>query len=150
MFKNILFVCVGNICRSPMAEYWARAQLQKLGLIDAHVSSAGISNVMQGLPAAKETQIILNRFDINVSAHAARHIDKNIVQKADIIFVMETWQKKELSVVFSGSHGKIFPLGQWMNSEITDPYRKDQAAFETTFELIKENWEIWQSKLWCY
>lgn len=148
MFKNILFVCVGNICRSPMAEYWARAQLQKSGLTDIHISSAGINDAMQGSPAAKETQTILNRFGIDASAHVARYINKNIVQNADIIFVMETCQKKELSVVFPECHGKIFFLGQWTNSEIIDPYRKDQAAFETTFESIKKNWEIWQNKLW--
>ena len=148
MFKNILFVCVGNICRSPMAEYWARDQLQKAGYQDINVSSAGMSNVMQGSPIAPETKAILDRFNIDSSAHIARHINKNLVQGADIVFVMESWQKKELSDVFAGTRGKIFCLGQPSDQEIVDPYRKAQDAFETVFELVKENWKLWQNKLW--
>lgn len=147
MFKNILFVCVGNICRSPTAEYWARSELMKAGKTDIHLSSAGLS-AMKNHPIEPAAQAILTQQGVDASAHIARQIDKNIVQSADIIFVMELWQKKELSVVFPGSHGKIFALGQWRNEEVIDPYRKGEAVFETVFELIKDNWTMWQHKLW--
>lgn len=147
MFKNILFVCVGNICRSPAAEYLARDQLKKKGLTEIQVFSAGI-RAMQSHAIAPEMQIILNKYQIDASKHVAKQIDATDVAHAEIIFTMETWQKEELSFVFPNSRGKIFCLGKWRNQEISDPYRQEHAVFENVFESIKENWEIWQNKLW--
>ena len=147
MFKKILFVCVGNICRSPAAEYWAREQLKKKGFTEIQVSSAGI-HAMQSDPIAPEMQIILNQFQIDASKHVAKQIDANDVTSAEIIFTMETWQKEKLSFAFPNGRGKIFTLGKWQDEEIIDPYRKEQPVFETVFESIKENWGMWQNKLW--
>lgn len=147
MFKNILFVCVGNICRSPVAEYWARDQLMKKGFSAMQVSSAGI-HAMQSNLIASEMQIILNQFEIDASKHSAKQINANDVARAEIIFTMETWHKEELTFAFPNSRGKIFNLGKWSNEEIVDPYRKEQAIFEVVFASIKKNWDLWQSKLW--
>lgn len=147
MFKTILFICVGNICRSPAAEYWARAELQKKFFKDIQVSSAGLS-AMSVCPIAPEMRVILNRFKIDASAHRARQVDEKIITQSEIIFTMESWQKEKLSFVFPNCRGKIFCLGKWRNEEITDPYHQTQNVFETVFELIKTNWDIWQKKLW--
>lgn len=140
-------MCVGNICRSPLAEYWARDQLKKKGLDVIQVSSAGIY-AMRESPIAKESQEILNQFNIDSSKHIARQIDRKIIDEASIIFTMESWQKNELTIAFPNSRGKIFTLGKWQDEEITDPYRQAFTEFEKVFELIQENWGIWQSKLW--
>ena len=147
MFKNVLFVCVGNICRSPVGEYWARSELQKKGFSGIQVHSAGLS-AMQSWPIAPEMKLILDRYHIDSSAHVARQIELNDVSRAEIIFTMESWQQKELSLVFPSGRGKIFCLGKWKDEEIIDPYQKGSAAFENAFESIRTNWEIWQTKLW--
>ena len=147
MFKSILFVCVGNICRSPAAEYWARHELHKSKLDDISVMSAGI-HAMQSFPIAPEMQEILNKFDIDARDHFGKQIDSNHIKNAEIIFTMETWQKEELSFAFPNSRGKIFTLGKWRNEEIIDPYRKTQTVFESVFDSIQKNWGMWQSKLW--
>ncbi|MCX7121801.1 MAG: low molecular weight phosphotyrosine protein phosphatase [Gammaproteobacteria bacterium] len=147
MFKNILFVCVGNICRSPAAEYWARAQLQKSGFKDIQIASAGL-HAVQSAPIAKEMQTILDRFKIDAGQHRGKQIDANDIARAEIIFTMETWQQQELLLAFPSGRGKIFSLGKWSDEEIADPYRKDQAMFEHVFELIQKNWNSWQNKLW--
>src|SRR3990167_1300388 len=145
MFKNILFVCVGNICRSPVGEYWTRTQLQKFGLNDIQVSSAGLS-AMSTWPIAPEMKLILDRYQIDSTTHSAKQIDSHDVARAEIIFTMESWQQKELSLVFPSGRGKIFCFGKWRDEEIIDPYKKDQVVFESVFESIKNNWEIWQNK----
>ncbi|MDP1574199.1 MAG: low molecular weight protein-tyrosine-phosphatase [Coxiellaceae bacterium] len=147
MFNKILFVCVGNICRSPMAEYWAKDQLQKAGIENVQISSAGL-RAMVGVPAVEETAQIMSRFDIDVALHRAQQITKANLIASDIIFVMESWQIKESLFVFPGAHGKIFTLGKWCDEEIRDPYRQGLEAFELTFESIKENWALWQNQLW--
>lgn len=148
MFKNILFVCVGNICRSPVAEYWARAALQKKGFQDTNVSSAGLE-AMVSWPIASEMKLILDRFQIDASKHVARQMNPEIAAHADIIFTMETWQREELFSALPSIRGKTFCLGKWLDQEITDPYHQPQSVFETVFESISKNWEIWQNKLWC-
>ncbi len=147
MFRNILFVCVGNICRSPTAEYWARAQLQKRGLTNITISSAGVHAVC-GAPIASTAKKILDRFDIDSSTHIARQINQTIILNAEIIFVMEKWQHERLVIDFPSCRGKMFSLGKWSNEEILDPYQRDQIVFESVFEMIKKNWDLWQANLW--
>lgn len=146
MFERILFVCVGNICRSPMAEYWSRHQLQAQGET-VQIASAGLG-ALKNAPIAPEVKLILDRFSIDTSEHRGKQINSTLVSDADIIFTMEAWQKRELSLAFPSARGKIFAFGKWREEDIADPYRKDQDVFEITFELIKAHWAIWQSKLW--
>ncbi len=147
MFKSILFVCVGNICRSPMAQYWVCDQLQKKELSHIQVSSAGIRAVIAS-PVAQEVHDILTRFHIDSSQHRAQQLNKKIINQAELILTMETWQKQELSFAFPDSRGKIFTLGKWRGEEIQDPYQQSHAVFEKAFDLMRENWIIWQSKIW--
>lgn len=147
MFKNILFVCVGNICRSPTAEYWARHELQKMGMWECNISSAGIG-ALEHSSIAPEAKIILDRYKIDTSAHRAKQIRNKDVAGAEIILTMEDWQTEKLSLAFPHGRGKIFCLGKWAGVEIGDPYRKDQNFFEKTFDAIKDNWTEWQIRLW--
>ncbi|EKD44962.1 MAG: Phosphotyrosine protein phosphatase [uncultured bacterium] len=147
MFKKILFVCVGNICRSPTAEYWARAQLEKAGITDLYIYSAGLS-AMVGSSIHKEMKLLLDQENIDASEHIAQQVTAKHVNDAEIIFVMEDWHKKELSVAFPSGRGKIFCLGQWKDEIVVDPYRKEKVVYQEVFDVIKQNWELWQKKLW--
>src|SRR3989338_6925319 len=101
---------------------------------------------MQSAKIAEKSQSILNQFGIDASQHIAEQIKESHMLRADIIFTMETWQEKELSVLFPNARGKIFRLGKWNDEEIMDPYRQEQIVFNTVFELIKKNWGVWQRK----
>lgn len=144
MFNNILFVCVGNICRSPVAEHWARTQLEKAGHTPS-MHSAGLS-AMVGSPIAPEMKLLLEQEKIESAAHVAKQVTEKHMMRADIIFVMEEWQKSELSKAYPMSHGKIFCLGQ--KEDIGDPYRQGRARFQEIFSLICDSWNNWQKKLW--
>jgi len=130
-----------------MAEYWSRHQLQQAGFDGMTIQSAGLG-ALRNRPIAPEMQLILNRHDINSDAHRGQQVSETLAVDADIIFVMEPWQKKELALAFPNAHGKIFLLGQWRDEVISDPYRETQDVFEKTFKLIKSNWKLWQHKLW--
>ena len=147
MFKKILFVCVGNICRSPTAEYWARNELKKRGISDVSVTSAGLQ-AMKLLPIAHEAKLVLDRYGVDASTHCAKQIIIRDVMDAEIILTMENWQTEKLLLTFPSCRGKIFCFGKWSDEEISDPYRKTQEYFERMFELIKICWNDWQSRLW--
>src|SRR5690554_1830779 len=85
MFNRILMVCVGNICRSPTAEYLLR---HKLPGSATQVKSAGLG-ALAGKPADPTAQAILEEQGVDMSAHVARQISTGMANDADLILVME-------------------------------------------------------------
>ena len=144
MFNHILFVCIGNICRSPSAEYWAKQQLNQEGI---RIESAGLQAVV-GAGIAPQAEIILEKYGVDCSQHRARQLELEHIAAAGIIFVMEAWQEDDVLQRFPMARGKLFTLGKWIDEEIEDPYRKSQAVFDKTFELVKQGWSSWQERLW--
>lgn len=85
MFKNVLFVCVGNICRSPSAEVMLRQALQGK---DIQVSSAGLGALVgHGIDAT--AQELLIEHGLTGDSHRARQIDDAILATADLVLTME-------------------------------------------------------------
>ncbi|CAK0774808.1 protein-tyrosine phosphatase [Gammaproteobacteria bacterium] len=146
MLKNILTVCVGNICRSPMAEYLIRhdPQAQKAGVV---VSSAGLS-AMTGFPADPIAQELLQERGIDLSPHRARRFTPDLLVRSDLILVMEAWQQREIEHMSPVARGKVYMLGRWRNTEIPDPYCKPREAFEEALALIESSVHDWKTRLW--
>lgn len=88
--KNILVVCVGNICRSPMAEYFLKQQFPHL-----NIESAGISGLI-GQPADSKAQLCMQRLGIDMQPHLARKLSAEHIKKADLILVMSNNQQKHI------------------------------------------------------
>lgn len=145
MFNKILIVCVGNICRSPMAEYLLQQMIKKHG-VDACVSSAGLSALV-GHVADEHAIAVMKEHGIDGAAHKARQLDNEIVKGNELILVMEKWQQKEIENIFHFSRGRVHLLGKWDDVEISDPYQKPRQAFVETFEKINKACEEWCKKI---
>src|SRR3546814_5479400 len=85
MFKNILIVCVGNICRSPTAE---ALFAHRLSGQDLTISSAGIGALV-GNPMDKTAHEVLQDNGLELPAHCARQVDSHMLHQADLILAME-------------------------------------------------------------
>ncbi|MGM0927692.1 MAG: low molecular weight protein-tyrosine-phosphatase [Pseudomonadota bacterium] len=143
MFDRILVVCVGNICRSPVAEAMLRQALPHKQL-----SSAGLGALVgQGVdPTARE---LAEADGLDVANHSARQINRAILASADLVLVMSHGQRRAIGDIAPEAMGKTMTLGKWLPDEpdIPDPYRKSREAFEHVHELLAAAVGEWAKRL---
>jgi protein-tyrosine-phosphatase len=84
----VLFVCSGNICRSPFAEELLRRTLAKNGTTGFLVSSAGTLGI-QGRPASRHSVKVGREYGLDLTAHRSRGLSAGLLRKSDLVVVME-------------------------------------------------------------
>lgn len=136
--KNILVVCIGNICRSPMAEYFLKKDYPNLT-----IHSAGIAG-LTGHAADEKAQLCMQRLGIDLQSHIARKLDTELLKQADLILVMSQNQQKHLEQIWPFTTGKTFRLGHWRSKNVPDPYQHDQSVFDETCQLIQDCIADWK------
>ena len=144
MFKQILIVCIGNICRSPVAEKLLRQKLSRHGIA---VSSAGLGAV-NGSQMDETAIEVLRAHGVDDTAHVARQLDEPMIHTADLLLVMEKDHLRAIGRRAPQARGKTFLLGRWLDDlEIPDPYRQPRMAFEHAYAQIERATEHWRVRL---
>lgn len=138
-FQHILVVCVGNICRSPMAEYLLKQEFPTL-----HIHSAGIQG-LSGHPADDKALLCMQRLNIDMQAHIAKKLTGDMLKQADLVLVMSQNQQKHIEHTWPFAKGKTFRLGHWQHCDVADPYQHDQAMFDQTCQLIQRCITDWKN-----
>ncbi|GLQ89889.1 low molecular weight phosphotyrosine protein phosphatase [Dyella flagellata] len=140
MFKRILIVCIGNICRSPTAEFLFRDKLKHR---DIHISSAGLKALV-GRPMDDNAMKILKERGIDAADHRARQLDQSMLREADLVLAMERIQLTAVSRVAPEASGKLFLLDKWQGADdVPDPYRQSREVFEHVHAMIERGVESW-------
>jgi protein-tyrosine phosphatase len=141
MFKRILIVCVGNICRSPTAEYLLRHRLGNAH--GAQISSAGLS-AMAGYAMDTTSLALLREHGVNGETHRARQLDSALLRQSDLILAMEKNHVAAMTRMAPEASGKIFLLDRWLDGrDIPDPYRQQRPAYEHVYGLIEQGVNSW-------
>jgi len=140
VFNKILIVCIGNICRSPTAEYLMRDRLRGRAV---SVESAGLAALVD-YPIDPTAGELLAEHGLDASLHRARQLDDAAIASADLILVMQRSHIVTLSKRSPHAVGRTFLLGKWQgDQEIPDPYRRGRSAFEHAYQLIEEGVGSW-------
>ena len=144
---DILFVCTGNTCRSPLAEVLLRNLLSRQNR-EVCVGSAGLW-ATPGSPASAGSRSV-TQGDEDLSTHGARQVDSILVAKADLILTMTTAHRKALVDQYPDLAGKIHTLGNYaygVDRDIPDPFGGDLNAYQTARTQIEAAVEIVARKI---
>lgn len=125
---NVLFVCSGNTCRSPMAEAIFRA-LSEERRLSIRAKSAGLG-AFWGEPAAENAVAALSEWEIDLTAHRSQPLTEALLREADLVFPMTAAQKQALD----GVHPHVVLLDA---AGISDPFGGDLAAYQTCRDQIR-------------
>jgi len=133
--KSILFVCLGNICRSPLAEGIAKKQIEKSGL-HVNVDSAGTGDWHVGEAPCQHSIDIARAHDLDISMLRARQITKHDITVFDLIIALDESNFQDLKRLGAKNLFKLGDFG-YDGEDIPDPYFfPDFEGFEKVYTMI--------------
>lgn len=141
MFQTVVVLCIGNICRSPLAMIQLQSQLKAAGS-PITVTSAGLG-ALHNHPAHEIMQKIAEDQQLDLSNHHAKQVTPETIKSADLIFVMTENQKNQVHLEFPQSRGKVFLLHNNPPMDIPDPYQKTEQDFKNAAASIQEGVNQW-------
>ncbi len=146
MIQNILIVCIGNICRSPMAEAFFAAKLQFISPA-VSVNSAGLGALV-GRSADSQVQTLLSMRGLDITNHRARQVTSDILLSSDLILTMDTEQCDQLRFQYPSTCGRVHRIGKWGDHEVMDPFKRPRSVLEHVMTLIDQSVDEWCNRLW--
>ena len=140
MKYRILFVCLGNICRSPMAEFVMKDMVAKAGLVDRfHIESAATSTEEIGNSVYPPARSILAEHGISCKGKTARQMTRADYDRFDMIIGMDRWNLRNMQRICGGDpEGKIHLLMDFTSrpGDVADPWYT--RNFEATWRDVVE------------
>ena len=137
---SILFVCLGNICRSPLAEAALRLAAAKAG-IAMSVDSAGTGDWHAGDPPDRRAQAVAKRHGADVSTLRARQVEEEDFRRFDRIFALDHSNLAALQAIApADGTAELFLLMDVVpgreGDDVHDPYYGNESGFEVTWEDV--------------
>lgn len=140
---KVLFICHGNICRSPMAEFIMKYLVARRGLSsEFYIASAATSTEEIGSRVHHGTAAILDRLDIDYSEKRARQMTKKDYQDYDMLIGMDDWNMRNMNRIAGGDpEGKLHLLMDFTDrpGEVADPWYT--RNFEVTYRDVMDGCE---------
>ena len=135
---HVLMVCTGNMCRSPLAEAILQAEFERRGAGGFDVSSAG-TGAWEGRAASDGALRVALEQGLDISQHRARHLSRELVDQADIIFTMS--RSHSVRARKLGGNGRVYLLGEYAGlkrskAEVADPYGAELDVYRDTFDQL--------------
>ena len=150
MPTKVLMVCLGNICRSPLAEGVLQS---KLPINKCIVDSAGTANYHVGTAPDKRSIVTAKKFGIDISQQKCRQLSKSDFKTFDYIYVMDNYNYKNVIAIAPNKASKqkvkliLNEVDSTSDLEVPDPYYGEMEDFEHVFHLLDEACTLIASKI---
>lgn len=135
--QTVLFICSGNICRSPMAEGLLRKMLNDAGITDIEVHSAGTLGI-EGAPASSAGMAACwDEFGVDISRHRSKGVTPAMLQEADWVLCMAREHLRIVQAMWPEGDNHCFLLNQYAgiktdNWDVFDPIGSSYAVYRNT------------------
>jgi protein-tyrosine phosphatase len=144
MKKRILMVCLGNICRSPMAKAILTKKLKEKNITWVEVDSAGTSDYHIGGKADYRTMANAKKHDIDLTSHKGRQFNRPDFDAFDLIYAMD--RENYSNIIYLASNEEetkkveliLNELNPGANLSVPDPWFGGESDFEKVFQLLDE------------
>ncbi|MFZ2277126.1 MAG: low molecular weight protein arginine phosphatase [Prosthecobacter sp.] len=139
--KNVLFVCTGNTCRSPMAEALFRDLVRER--TDYQVSSAGVA-AAPGMPASKHTAALLKERGLDLASFQSRMLDQKTLEQATHVFAMSSHHMAAIADEFPEQADKVYLVSEFAaedalrGRDVSDPFGQGRSAYEETLRSLEK------------
>ena len=135
---NILFVCTGNSCRSPMAEAYFNMLVERDGRTDILASSAGI-HTFDGGRASMQAQIVAKSFGGDLSSFRSSRFEKLMANDYDLIVAMTRGHLLAVKEIAPGANVRLLQdFAGFENTDVPDPYGENVDGYARVFGFMKE------------
>lgn len=141
---HIIFVCLGNICRSPLAASVFRRQLARAGLSDSfRIDSAGISDDHVGEPPDPRMTKTAGRHGVALTGRA-RQVRELDLLDADYVIAMDRENRADILALMADAGSHVRLLRAWDpdaagEPDVPDPYYGGAAGFEQVYEMVERS-----------
>jgi protein-tyrosine phosphatase len=134
---GVLFVCLGNICRSPMAEAVFRQMVKEAGLEDRfHIESAGTGSWHVGERPHRGTIAVLQQNEIDIGAKRGQQLSRSAMSTFDYIIAMDTENVSDIQSVFGKRVPRLLEFAPPSTpQDVPDPYYS--GGFDYVYQLVQ-------------
>jgi len=148
--ESVLFVCLGNICRSPFGAELAKRLLAEAGRDDVRCASAGI-RPSQAARSPREACRVSAAYGLSLDEHEPQPLTRELMASHDVVFVMERAQLERLRAEYPEFRDRVFLLSLFDDEagsayeryNIADPFGQPLTAYEACYERIERAIRAW-------
>lgn len=139
--KKILFICTGNLCRSPLAEGILKKKLEEKGMDGFAALSAGIHS-LTGEPAAELAVQVAALRGVSLSKHVAHQVTRSMLEGTNLVIAMESYHLQRCRAILGDAERKCHLLTDFgppeiRGRDIRDPYGQAFETFLATYDEIE-------------
>ncbi len=138
---RVMMVCLGNICRSPLAEVIMRQKAQQLWGDVFHIESSGTGDWHLGGAADKRSAITARQYGLDLSQHRAQQITARMIPDWDYLVAMDRSNQQSLQRMGAKEEQLFMMRHHEQNQDVPDPYYGGSNGFEQVYQMLDRNAE---------